>query len=587
MKAFRNMTVAAKLLTFSVTSAAFVLIVGLIGLKADMDKERARRVVEQMEDVENSLMHREIEHFQWAQEASQFQSDTSIKTIDVEKNYHQCALGKWYYSDRRKDIQKEIPALAEHFEAIEAPHAALHSSVSRIERLLEEGEEGRRKAISLFRDTTMQALAAVQEHLGGAEHAIEERIEEVEKTTARQAARSRTFAIVGMIAFVALTIFVGLVISRSITRPIGAVVSMLKDIAEGEGDLTRRLDDEGKDEMSELARWFNRFVNNIRSIMQQITGTTQTLASASEELSAVSTQLLSNSEEMTTQANTVSSTTEQVSTNINTMASAAEEMSVNANSVASSAEQMSQNMNAVSSAVEELSVSINDIGNNAEEAQGISNNATTMARGATGTMDKLGEAAKEIGKVTDVIKRIAEQTNLLALNATIEAASAGEAGKGFAVVANEIKELANQSAQAAEDIASRIEGMQDNATEAVTVIGDVSAIIEKIGQSVRVITESVQQQTSAANDISSNVTQASSGAASIATSIAEVAKGSSDMSRNSGEAAKGARDVAESISGVNQAAGDSNKGAQQVNSSSADLAEMAGKLREMVGRFKV
>ena len=110
-----------------------------------------------------------------------------------------------------------------------------------------------------------------------------------------------------------------------------------------------------------------------------------------------------------------------------------------------------------------------------------------MSQSATDTMNVLGKAAKDIGEVTALIKRIAEQTNLLALNATIEAASAGDAGKGFAVVANEIKELASQSAQAAEDIARRIEGAQSNTEEAVRVISGISDVIDSINESSAVI----------------------------------------------------------------------------------------------------
>jgi methyl-accepting chemotaxis protein len=354
-----------------------------------------------------------------------------------------------------------------------------------------------------------------------------------------------------------------------------------------ENDLSAKVKGQYHGIYNEVCTAINQTIESQSTIIKQIQDSAATLAGASEELSAVSTQLVSNSQEMLVQSNTVASTTEQMSTNINTMATAAEEMSVNANSVASAAEQMSSNMNAVSGTVEEVTVSIGSIAENAQEASTVSAQAVEMANTATDTMDKLGGAAKEIGKVTDVIKRIAEQTNLLALNATIEAASAGEAGKGFAVVANEIKELANQSAQAAGDIAARIEGMQENAGAAVTVISDISTIINKIGESVQVITNSVEQQKYASNEISSNVMQASSGARNIAHSIAEVAKGSQEVSKNAGEAAKGSRDVAMNIGGVNIAAKSSDQGASQVNSSASDLSSLATTLKGLVEKFRV
>ncbi len=331
----------------------------------------------------------------------------------------------------------------------------------------------------------------------------------------------------------------------------------------------------------------NQTVKNLAGMMKTIQANTRVLSASSEELSATSRQLVAGSEEMTAQSANVASATEQVSTNINAMATVAEEMSMNVQTVSANAEQMSTNMNAVAGAIEEMTVSIGGIADSSREGSRIASQAMDLAKGATTTMNTLGEAARAIGQVTEVIKRIAEQTNLLALNATIEAASAGEAGKGFAVVANEIKELANQSAQAAEDIAKRIEGVQQNTGDAVQVIADVSQIIASINESVDGISRSVDEQTKAANEISSNVAEANSGANNIAKAIGEAAKGANDMSRNAGEAARGANEVSTNIQGVSQASRDANAGAQQVNQAATELARISGELGEMIARFKV
>jgi methyl-accepting chemotaxis protein len=202
-------------------------------------------------------------------------------------------------------------------------------------------------------------------------------------------------------------------------------------------------------------------------------------------------------------------------------------------------------------------------------------------------MGKLGLAAKESGQVTNVITNIADKTNLLALNATIEAASAGEAGKGFAVVAGEIKELANQSAQSADDIARRIEGIQQGTGDAVKVINDVSDIIVKINQSVEAIAGHVEQQTKASNEIANNVSQANTGSKRVASAIGEVAKGANDVSRNAGEAAKGASNVSQNVVSMSTVAKGSAQGATQVNQSAVDLSKIAGDLKGTVSKFKV
>lgn len=378
---------------------------------------------------------------------------------------------------------------------------------------------------------------------------------------------------------------VGFFITRSITKPINSLVDVIKEIAGG--DFTKTIVVKSNDEIGVLSGTVNNMISGLRAMISNIKENARTIASASEELSTVSSQMASASEEMATQSGSVSSSTEQMSTNINTMASASEEMSVNVSTLSSTAEQMSQNMSTVASAIEEMSVSINDVSKNANEASSVANDAMEMSKDATQTMDTLGSAANEIGKVTEVIKRIAEQTNLLALNATIEAASAGEAGKGFAVVANEIKELANQSAQAAEDIATKIDGVQDNTSNAVKVINDVSKIIGDINKSVVVITNAVTEQTRAANDIATNVAQVNSGAQTTSSSVGEIDIGVNDMAKNAGEAAKAAADVAMNIHGVSEAANESNSSAQQIKLASSELAKIAGNMQDVVAEFNV
>ncbi|MDY6989042.1 MAG: methyl-accepting chemotaxis protein [Thermodesulfobacteriota bacterium] len=384
---------------------------------------------------------------------------------------------------------------------------------------------------------------------------------------------------------VVLSVVIAFYITRGITGSVKGVLNGFKGIEKG--DLTIRLEAEGEDEMGELAKGFNAFSQKLQAVIKQVSENTKQLDAASSQLIQVSAQMTSSAEEMTSQSNSVVDAAEEMSANINTIASSAEEMSSNIQSVSSTAGQMSQSMNAVASSIEQMSMTLNDVSGNARHGSDIAGKAMEMSHSAADTMNVLGKAAKDIGEVTELIRRIAEQTNLLALNATIEAASAGDAGKGFAVVANEIKELASQSAQAAEDIARRIEGAQRNTAEAVKAIADVADIINNINESSVVITKSVEQQQVTANEISGNVQQANSGTENIASSISEIAKGSNDMARSATESAKGVNEVSANIHGVSKAAAESNRGVQQVHASAGELAKMARRLEEMVARFKL
>jgi methyl-accepting chemotaxis protein len=407
--------------------------------------------------------------------------------------------------------------------------------------------------------------------------------ENVEKSTRIGEMISLTVTL-GVIAALSLLSFI---LSGAIIRPILKTVIMIRNIARGEGDLTARLEIGSKDELGDLANWFNLFIDKLRGIVKEIADTAEILTGSSYESLTLSDQMSSSANWMSEISNSVSTATEEMSMNINTIASSVEEMSVTIQDISNTADDMSQNMNAVASAIEQLSVAVNDIARNAREGLNVSSRATEMANTATAAINTLNDAAKEISEVTRVITRIAEQTNLLALNATIEAASAGDAGRGFTVVANEIKELAGQSAQAAKNIATRIKGVQKNTEGAVRTIDDISGIINNINKAVLVITNAVEQQTQTANDISSNARQADVRASNIASAIAQIAKGANDMSQNAGEAAKGSAEVSSSIQGITQAADEANVRARQVNSSAAELSGVAVQLREMVSRFKI
>jgi methyl-accepting chemotaxis protein len=347
--------------------------------------------------------------------------------------------------------------------------------------------------------------------------------------------------------------------ARSITKPINAAVEGLKDIAQGEGDLTMRLDVARKDEVGELARWFNTFIEKLQGIIKDIAGGVDTLSSSSTELSAISEQMTQGIQNVSDKSNTVSA--------------AAEEMSANMNNVAAAMEQSATNTNMVATASEEMSSTIGEIAHNAEKARNISDEAAHKASTASTNMDQLGSAANAIGKVIETITDISEQVNLLALNATIEAARAGEAGKGFAVVANEIKELAKQTAEATGDIKEKIEGIQGTTATTVGQIAEITQVITDVNDVVATIAAAVEQQSAATKEIAANVTQASTG-------IQEVNENVNQSSTVSGE-------ISSDIAGVSTSMDEMSTSSGQVNLSAQELSKLSESLKQMVEQFKV
>jgi methyl-accepting chemotaxis protein len=214
------------------------------------------------------------------------------------------------------------------------------------------------------------------------------------------------------------------------------------------------------------------------------------------------------------------------------LSQASEGAALQANAVASTSSNVSQNVNMVAASVEQMNASISEIAHSTAEASQVAAHAMGVVTTTNATVAQLGDSSIEIGKVLEVITSIAEQTNLLALNATIEAARAGDAGKGFAVVANEVKELAKETAAATDQIGQRIAAIQGDTQGAVSAIGEISDVIDRINNIQSTIAAAIEEQTATTTEIVRSIAEAATGSGAIAESIAILAESSQDVARS-------------------------------------------------------
>ncbi|GAB6909691.1 putative Methyl-accepting chemotaxis protein signaling domain protein [Desulfosarcina cetonica] len=368
---------------------------------------------------------------------------------------------------------------------------------------------------------------------------------------------ARSAVSVSVLLIVAIAI--GYLSTKMTTRSIEKINTLMEDVSQGDGDLTKRLDITSRDEVGEIARNFNNFVGTLQVMIKDIALSAENLGSSSETLSTVSVQMSDSAVQMSDKSNTV--------------ANFSEEMATNFTSFTAASDQASTNINMVASATEEMVATIGEIAQVSENARQVTLTAVTQVKRATDRVVQLDHAADEIGKVTEVISDVAEQTNLLALNATIEAARAGEFGKGFAVVASEIKELANQAAAATQEIKHKINEIQGATDTTVKEIDQIKSVITDVNSMVDTIATAVEEQSVTTKEISSSIAQASLGV--------------TEVDNNVKQSSTAARDISKEIGDIKQLADEMKSSSNDVSTSSKALQKLAGQLKMLVEKFIV
>lgn len=335
------------------------------------------------------------------------------------------------------------------------------------------------------------------------------------------------------------------VVQASIVKPVNNVVSALRDISEGEGDLTRRLPVAGTDEISELAKCFNTFVERLHTIITSVAETAHEVSGNAAVLSSLSRE---NEREIKSQQAEI----QQVVLAVKEMATVVQDVTF---SVSETAE---RSMQADGAAASGRTIVVNTMG----EIKNLSEEIKTAAE----VIDRLRKETVSIGSVLDVIRGIAEQTNLLALNAAIEAARAGEQGRGFAVVADEVRTLASRTQSSTTEIREMIERLQAGSQEAV---------------------EMMSAGTTQANSSVAQANEASSALENITEIVSVIRDRTNQIAAASEQQSAATRQIEHNIDRISSVATNTAESSGRITSNTGNLADVAARMTELVGRFKI
>lgn len=435
-----------------------------------------------------------------------------------------------------KDVVDDQQTLAA-IDSIIASHARWKSLSHEVVSLRAANtRQGRRDAVSLSFGAAADAFDDVRGQIDVLVEKTATQVDVMEGETDQQISATQSSVLTVTLIAVVICVGVAIVFPPMVLGPINRMIGYTDDLAEGSGDLTRRIRVKSEDELGHLSSGFNAFLNNLQNLINQVKTTAMHVHDGMDNVSALSDRSKHSVADQQAQI-------EMVATAMNEMVQSIHEVAQNAEQARMAAEKANSEAEGGLHVVNDTSSSINQLADEVVNASGV--------------IEELQGAIGNIGAVLGVIRGIAEQTNLLALNAAIEAARAGEQGRGFAVVADEVRALASRTQQSTEEIQDMIQTLENKASKATQVMesgrSKAEASVEKASRMNEVL-DTINTAVSEINNMNAQIASAaeeqSSVSDEISTSITSINDLASDTSKTSEEGADALNSMSSQITGL-------------------------------------
>ena len=409
------------------------------------------------------------------------------------------------------------------------------------------------------------------------------------------------FAVFLCVVMVAAIVPVALWMSRSIVRPIRKMAGTLRNIATGDGDLTVRLPDDGRDEIDEASGFFNKTIDKIRELVISIKGQATKLADIGDDLASNMTETASAMNEIAANIQSIKTRVLNQSASVTETNATMEQVTVNIDKLSGHVQKQTHAVSQSSSAIEEMLANIQSVtstlvknASNVNDLRESSDSGRSSLQEVAGDIQEIARESEGLLEINSVMENIASQTNLLSMNAAIEAAHAGEAGKGFAVVADEIRKLAESSSEQSKTIGTVLKKIKGSIDKITRSTDNVLQKFEAIDHGVRTVAEQEDIIRAAMEEQGEGSRQVLQASGQVSEITQQVKGGSQEMLEGSREVIHESKNLEivtqEITNGINEMA----VGADQVNRAVNSVSDLSGKNREnisvlvqAVSRFKV